>query len=137
MRSARSIGRFGILCILAVGACLAPLTSGAQTTIAATAGVRRGRVVAEVRDAEPWTGSDKAKHFFVAAFVESFGFAGLQAGGASRGAAMTGAIAVTVAAALGREIHDRRTKGVFSSSDLAWGTAGAAAALLILTRTQR
>ncbi|MBA3340207.1 MAG: hypothetical protein H0T48_00050 [Gemmatimonadaceae bacterium] len=113
------------------------MTSGAQTTVTARVGVRPARTVAEGSEAEPWTGPDKVKHFFVAAFVESFGFAGLQAMGAGRGAALTGAIAATAAAAVGREIYDRRAKGVFSPSDLAWDAAGAAAALLVLTRTQR
>lgn len=99
-----------------------------------------GQAVADARAGargEPWLGQDKVKHFFMAGFVESMGFGALQAAGANRGAAFAGAIAITAAAAVGREIHDRRTKGVFSPSDLAWGTAGAVAALLILTRTQR
>lgn len=86
---------------------------------------------------EAWTGPDKVKHFFISAFLESVAFSALEAAGADRGAARAGGIATAAAAATGREIYDRRTKGVFSIPDLLWDAAGAAAALLVLNRTQR
>ena len=86
---------------------------------------------------ETWLGADKVKHFFISAFIESLGFGGLLAVGADRGTARGGALGITAAAGVGREVHDRRTKGEFSLGDLAWDAAGAGAALLLLSRTQR
>lgn len=82
-------------------------------------------------------GADKVKHFFIAAFVESVGFAGLRAGGADKSTAVAGAVGGTAAVSLGREVYDRRTKGAFSVLDLVWDALGAGAALLVLTRTQK
>ncbi len=90
-----------------------------------------------VHTTEPFFGPDKVKHFFVSAFIESASFGALQAAGADRDLALAGALGATAAAGVGREIYDRRTKGEFSIRDLGWDAAGAAAALLILTRTQR
>jgi pimeloyl-ACP methyl ester carboxylesterase/uncharacterized protein YfiM (DUF2279 family) len=84
-----------------------------------------------------WFGPDKLKHFFISAFIESLAFSGLQASGASRSAAFAGAIATVAAFALGREVHDKRTKGIFSIPDLTWDAAGGGAALLMLRSTQR
>ncbi|HVF40147.1 MAG TPA: DUF2279 domain-containing protein [Gemmatimonadaceae bacterium] len=86
------------------------------------------------RDA--WTGPDKVKHFFISAFIESFAFATLRAAGAEQNTALAAGLAVTAAAATGRELHDRKTKGIFSIPDLLWDAAGAAAAFLLLTNTQ-
>jgi uncharacterized protein YfiM (DUF2279 family) len=82
-------------------------------------------------------GVDKVKHFFIAGFVESMTFAGLQAAGANRSPARTAAISATAIVSIGREIHDRRTKGLFSVRDLLWDTIGASAALLVINKTQR
>ncbi len=86
---------------------------------------------------DSWFGPDKIKHFFISAFIESVAFSGLQASGAGRDAAFTGAVATTAAFGIGREIHDKRTKGIFSVPDLTWDAAGAGAAALVLRSTQR
>ena len=91
------------------------------------------RVVAH----DSWWGPDKIKHFFISAFIESLAFSALQAIGAGRDAAFAGALGTTAAFALGREIHDKRTKGIFSVPDLTWDAAGGGAALLVLRSTQR
>jgi hypothetical protein len=39
-------------------------------------------------------------------------------------------------ASLGREFHDRRTKGLFSVKDLVWDALGAGAALLVINKTK-
>ena len=85
---------------------------------------------------ESLLGQDKVRHFFMAAFIESVGFAGLRAAGVQRNTAMAGAIGGTAAVALGREVYDRRTKGNFSVPDLVWDAFGAGAAILVLRRTQ-
>lgn len=86
---------------------------------------------------DTWFGADKVKHFFMSAFIESMTFSGLQAAGASRNAAFAGAIGTTAVFGIGREIHDKKTKGLFSFGDLTWDTIGAGAAGLVLRKTQR
>lgn len=85
---------------------------------------------------DPVIGVDKVKHFFIAGFVESMSFAGLQAAGSNRSAARASAITVTAIVSVAREVHDKRKKGLFSVRDLAWDAIGAGAALLVLNKTQ-
>src|SRR5215207_2936983 len=85
---------------------------------------------------EPIFGVDKVKHFFIAGFVETMTFAGLEAAGAKKSPARTAAIGTTIVVSLGREMHDRRTKGLFSVKDLVWDALGAGAALLVINKTR-
>ena len=87
--------------------------------------------------ADHWVGSDKLQHFFSSAFVQSMSYGALRTTGLPHGAALAGATATTVAVGVGKEVMDRRTKGVFSVRDLAWDAAGAGAATVLLVRTQR
>lgn len=82
-------------------------------------------------------GLDKPKHFALSFFVESLSFASIQAMGGSRRTAMSGASGTTALIAIGREIHDRKTKGLFSIGDLAWDALGAGAAVVMLRHTYR
>ena len=82
-----------------------------------------------------WFGPDKLQHFFTSAFVQSAGFGLLRRAGAEQGTAITGASVVTAFVGVGKEVHDRRTKGEFSVRDLAWDAAGAGSASLLLVRT--
>ena len=84
---------------------------------------------------EGWFGVDKIKHFFISAFVTSVSFSAFQAAGANRRTALTGALGVTAAAGIGRELHDRRKKNSFSYRDLIWDAVGAGAAAAMLTQT--
>lgn len=86
---------------------------------------------------DTYLGPDKVKHFLLSAFIESVGFSALQMGGASRGSSLAAATTVTVATGIGREIHDGRTKGLFSLGDLLWDAVGTGAALLLISHTQR
>lgn len=86
---------------------------------------------------DPIFGVDKVKHFFVAGFIESMTFAGLEAAGASRSSSRAGGIAAMTVASFGREIHDRKVKGLFSVRDLLWDGIGATAALIVINKTQR
>ena len=56
-------------------------------------------------------GADKAKHFFLGAFTQSMGHAVLRTAGAGDDIAIAGAWAGTLAAGVGKEIHDRRSGG--------------------------
>jgi putative lipoprotein len=86
---------------------------------------------------DSWFGVDKIKHFFMSAFIESMTFSGLQAAGANRNAAFAGAISATAALGVAKEMHDKKTKGVFSFRDLTWDGLGATAGLVMLKSTQR
>jgi hypothetical protein len=88
------------------------------------------------KPADPIFGVDKVKHFFIAGFVESMSFAGMQATGSNRSTARVAALSATAIVSVGREIHDKKTKGLFSIRDLAWDAIGASAALLVLNKTQ-
>ncbi len=89
------------------------------------------------KPADPVFGVDKVKHFFIAGFVESMSFAGMQAAGSNRSTARISALSATAIVSVGREIHDKKKKGLFSVRDLAWDAIGASAALLVLNKTQR
>jgi uncharacterized protein YfiM (DUF2279 family) len=108
--------------ILPILFCVAPLVAGAQST---------------GKPKDSMFGPDKVKHFFMAGFVEAITFAGLQAAGVNRSSAKSAAIGTTVVVSIGREVHDKRTKGLFSVRDLVWDALGAGAALLVINKAQR
>ncbi|MEP6495265.1 MAG: hypothetical protein ABJF01_21440 [bacterium] len=84
-----------------------------------------------------WLSSDKTKHFFTAAFVQSISFTGLRTTGLSRTGSFIGASAITSVISVGKEIHDRSSGGAASVKDLTWDAAGLAAATALLRRTER
>ena len=91
---------------------------------------------AAVRDS--WFGIDKIKHFFISAFIESVSYSALQAARVKHRPALAGAIGVTAAFGVAREIHDQRTPGNwFSYKDLAWDALGATAGVVVLSHTIR
>ena len=89
-----------------------------------------------VRDS--WFSPDKIKHFFMSAFIESVTYSALQAARVNHRPALGGAIGVTMAIGVGREIHDKRTPGnIFSVRDLTWDAVGATAGAVLLSQTRR
>lgn len=86
---------------------------------------------------DPWVSPDKAKHFLIAGFIESASFAGLESIGVKRNASLTGALVITGALSVMREMHDKRERNQFSYRDLVWDVAGAAAAFVMLRHTER
>lgn len=91
---------------------------------------------AVVRDS--WFGIDKIKHFFMSAFIESVSYSALQAARVNHRSAMAGAIGVTAAFGVGREIHDSRNpNNHFSVKDLSWDALGAGAGVVLLSHTIR
>ena len=84
-----------------------------------------------------WFAADKAKHFFLAAFIQSATYSTLRTAGAHRDAARVGASVVSLGVSVGKELADRRGGGVASGKDLTWDVAGIAGASLLLTRTGR
>jgi len=81
-----------------------------------------------------WFGVDKIKHFFMSAFVTSVSYSALQAAGANRRTAMTGAVGASISLGVARELYNRRTTQ-FSFKDLSWDAAGTATAAVMLSRT--
>ena len=97
---------------------------------------RQGPTVDDVPDS--WFAIDKVKHFFMSAFIESVSYSSLQAAHANHRSAMAGAIGVTAAFGVGKEIHDyRNPNNHFSIKDLSWDAIGAGVGLVLLSHTIR
>lgn len=86
---------------------------------------------------DTWFGSDKIKHFFMAAFTQTVSYSLLQAGRVEHDRALAGAWVVTAAVSVAKEVHDRRSYGLFSGRDLVWDAAGAGVATLVIRRAVR
>lgn len=86
---------------------------------------------------DSFTGSDKVRHFLMSGFIEAMGFSALQAVNVDRSVSLGAATAATLGIGVARELHDKRTKGLFSIGDLTWDTLGTGAALLLISHTQR
>jgi putative lipoprotein len=87
---------------------------------------------------DSWFAIDKVKHFFMSAFIESVSYSALQAAHANYRPALAGAIGITAAFGLGKEIHDyRNPKNHFSIKDLSWDAIGAGAGVVLLSHTIR
>jgi uncharacterized protein YfiM (DUF2279 family) len=84
-----------------------------------------------------WFGSDKLKHFFLAAFTQTVAYSAFQAARVHHDQALVGAWAVTATVSVAKEVHDRRSYGLFSYRDLVWDAAGAGVATLVITKTVR
>jgi uncharacterized protein YfiM (DUF2279 family) len=83
-----------------------------------------------------WPGSDKVKHFFLSALVQSVSFSVARVAGADRAEAQTAAAIATMSVGILKEVNDRRVGRSFSAADLAWDAAGALAAAAILNGTR-
>ncbi len=86
--------------------------------------------------ADKWFGSDKLKHFFLSAFIESVSYSALRAANVRHGPALVAASTITLGAGVGKELYDRRSYGLFSVKDLTWDVAGNAAAATVLANTR-
>jgi len=84
-----------------------------------------------------WFSPDKAKHFFMAAFVQSASFSALRSTGVRWNGSIAGATAITTIVGVGKEVHDGRTGGDASAKDLIWDAAGAAGVTVLLHQTER
>lgn len=84
-----------------------------------------------------WFAPDKAKHFFMAAFIQSASFSALRSTGLHWNGSIAGASAVTALVGIGKEVHDTRTGGDASIKDLTWDAGGAAGASVLLHQTAR
>lgn len=85
---------------------------------------------------DPWFAEDKAKHFAMAFAATGFMYGIARTVGLDRDAALVTAALATVAAGAGKELHDRRRGGRFSSRDMAWNLIGIAAGLVLVANTR-
>ena len=117
--------------------------TGAALVLALAAAVQGGGAPSsqpppsDARARDAWFGADKLKHFFVAAFTQTVAYSALQAARVRHEQALVGAWGVTAAMSVAKEVHDRRTTGLFSVRDLVWDAAGAGVATVLLTRARR
>ena len=86
--------------------------------------------------ADSWFGADKAKHFFLGAFIQSAGFSAAQAAGADHRLSLGAASGISLIAVSAKEFRDRAGRGTPSVKDAVWGLAGAAAISPVLMRTK-
>lgn len=84
-----------------------------------------------------WFSADKAKHFFVSAFIQSASYSLLRTTGLSHKVSLAGASAMTLSLGVGKELRDKRDGGDPSLKDLTWDAAGMAAASGLLSATRR
>lgn len=84
-----------------------------------------------------WFAMDKAKHFFMAAFVQTVSFSAYRAVGLSYRHALVGATVTSSAVGIGKELYDLKTGGDASWRDLTWDGVGIAAASALLTHTEK
>jgi uncharacterized protein YfiM (DUF2279 family) len=85
-----------------------------------------------LREADPWLGSDKFRHFLLSYAVTAFTFASLRSGGLRGDDALAGGMAAAAVAGFGKEVHDRRRGGLFSGRDLVADGVGILTAYFLL-----
>ena len=91
----------------------------------------------QVAGRDPWFGADKLKHFFFTALTQSVAYSVTQVTTrGSRSSLLLSASVASAAVGIGKEMHDRRSYGLFSVRDLAWDAAGAGVATLLLVQTR-
>ena len=83
-----------------------------------------------------WFGSDKLKHFFLSAFIESVSYSALRAANVRHDPALLAASTFTLGVGVGKELYDHHSYGLFSVKDLTWDVAGNAAAATVLAHTR-
>jgi uncharacterized protein YfiM (DUF2279 family) len=83
-----------------------------------------------------WFGADKAKHFFISAFVESITYSALRSAHMRHDPALIAASTLTLGVGVGKELYDHHSYGLFSVKDLTWDVAGNAAAATVLAHTR-
>jgi uncharacterized protein YfiM (DUF2279 family) len=82
-----------------------------------------------------WFGPDRVKHFFLSFFVQSASYSVARAANVGRGTAVIVASGATAAAAVSKELWDRKRGTGFDGLDLVWDALGAGAATALLVRT--
>jgi uncharacterized protein YfiM (DUF2279 family) len=92
-------------------------------------------IAAPVPPRASWFGPDRIKHFFMSFFVQSASYSLARAANLGHGPALGAATGATAAAAISKELWDRKRGAGFDRLDLVWDAFGAGAATLLLVRT--
>ena len=125
--------------MIAEMALLAALTALPDTTARRTAHWAPATPV-RTQDEQPapdrWFASDKVKHFFMSALIQSGAYSLARSANASRSNAQIAASVASVAFGAAKELRDRRQGHRFSVKDLIWDGAGALAAAALLNGTR-
>ena len=82
-----------------------------------------------------WFGPDRVKHFFLSFFVQSAGYSLARTAKVNHSASLAVASGVTAAAAVGKELWDRKRGTGFDTGDLVWDALGAGSATALLVRS--
>lgn len=82
-----------------------------------------------------WFGTDRIKHFFLSFFVQSTSYSLARTANVDHSASLAVASGVTAAAAVSKEIWDRKRGTGFDKGDLVWDALGAGAATALLVRS--
>jgi uncharacterized protein YfiM (DUF2279 family) len=82
-----------------------------------------------------WFGPDRVKHFLLSFFVQSASYSLARTANLEHRPSLFVASGVTAAAAVSKEIWDRKRGGGFDTVDLVWDALGAGAATALLVRT--
>jgi uncharacterized protein YfiM (DUF2279 family) len=91
-----------------------------------------GAFQAPVQRDDGWFSSDKAKHFFTSAFLESFVYSAVRATRVSKEGSLMTASVVTLGVGVGKELYDRGSGGDPSFKDLTADAAGIGAAAALM-----
>jgi uncharacterized protein YfiM (DUF2279 family) len=83
-----------------------------------------------------WLATDKVKHFFMAAFVQSTTYSAFRATTLDHRSSLVGATVLSAGLSVAKELSDRRTTG-FSVPDLVWDAAGIGTSTVVLDRIRR
>jgi putative lipoprotein len=95
------------------------------------------RVASAQIPADHWFGTDKVKHFFTSALIQSLAYSVTQVTTSGpRSSLLLSASVATAVVGVGKEVHDYRSYGHFSVRDLVWDAAGAGTASVMLARTR-
>ncbi len=85
---------------------------------------------------DAWTGEDKAQHLFMSFALTAMTYGVARAAGMEARVALPVAGGLGLAAGIGKEIHDRRRGGFFSTRDLAFDLLGIGLGLTLASYTR-
>lgn len=89
----------------------------------------------ETATPDRWFGEDKFRHFFMSVAVTNMSFAAARTVGVPETPALIAAGAVSMAAGIGKELHDRSIGRPFSKRDLVWDGLGTGVGLILSAQT--
>lgn len=84
---------------------------------------------------DPWLSQDKFLHFSVSAAITGYSYYGAVGKlDMHRGTAKTVSVSLTALIGIGKELYDKKKKGLFSWKDLFWDGAGITVGYMLFCR---